>query len=175
MTSIELRGHRAPRLTALVLGLVLVALVPLSSALAAGDAAAGKTLFAANCVSCHGADAAGGIKVGSATAPDVRWTNIGDDFKDPALVSRAILQGLDESGGPLDAAMPRFAGKLSATDADNIVVYLQGLAGPAAAAAPGALPKTGDPFGANLPIVLVLAAGVVLLAGASLRRSSNRA
>lgn len=147
----------------------LAAVVPLSSALASGnaaDATNGQTLFQANCAACHKADASGGVKVGSATAPDVRWSAIGSDFKnDPALVQRAILQGLDESGQPLDAAMPRFAtdNKLSSSQAADVVAYLQTLN--------PKLPKTGDPIGGQTLAVLVLAGGMLALGGLKLRQS----
>jgi hypothetical protein len=39
---------------------------------------------------------------------------------------RAILSGLDESGQPLDAAMPRW--QMGATDLDATIAYLRKLA-----------------------------------------------
>jgi len=162
------RASRSPRtISVVVLSLVLLALlVPFSSALASGsaaDATNGKTLYQANCASCHGADAAGGIKVGSTTSPDIRWGAIGSTFNnDPALVKRAILQGLDEEGKALDAAMPRFQGKLTDSQADDIVAYLQTLT--------GGLPATGDPIGAEALPWLALAAGLLTLGGIKLRQ-----
>lgn len=160
------RNHRT--IIVVVVSLVLLALlVPVSSALASGsaaDATNGQALFQANCVSCHGANAAGGIKVGSATAPDIRWSAIGSTFKDPALVQRAILKGLDESGQPLDPAMPRFGdtNKLTTSQADDIVAYLQTLT--------SGLPKTGDPVDGQALPWIALAAGVLVLGGIRLRQ-----
>lgn len=166
-------SKRAPRsyrtISVVVLSLVLLALlVPFSSALASGsaaDATNGKTLFQANCASCHGANAAGGIKVGSATAPDIRWSAIGSAFKDPALVRRAILSGQDEEGKALDAAMPRFSDKLTTSQADDIVAYLQTLT--------SGLPKTGDPVDAQVLPWLAVAAAALVLGGIKLRQTAR--
>jgi mono/diheme cytochrome c family protein len=159
-------GRRSWRAALIVLLLLLT--VPVSVALAA-DPTSGQTLFQANCVTCHGKDAAGGNKVGDATAPDIRWTAIGDQFKnDPVLLRRAILNGKDEDGNDLDDAMPNFEGKLTNAQADDIVAYLQTLKGPTP------LPKSGDLLGL-LTLPWIALAGVVLaLGGFLLRRVSIR-
>jgi mono/diheme cytochrome c family protein len=158
------RNSRA--IVVVALSLVLLALlVPFSSALASGsaaDATNGKTLFQANCASCHGANAAGGIKVGTATAPDIRWSAIGSDFNDPALVRRAILNGQDEEGKALDAAMPRFSDKLTTSQADDIVAYLQTLT--------SGLPKSGDPVDGQALPWIAAAAAVLAFGGIRLRQ-----
>ncbi len=165
------RASRKPRVILVVVSLVLlVLLVPFSSALANGsaaDATNGQALFAANCASCHGASASGG-KVGTTDVPDVRWGAIGSTFKnDPALVQRAILKGLDESGQPLDAVMPRFGdtGKLTDAQAADIVAYLQTLT--------GGLPKTGDPIDATALLGIALAGGALVLGGIKLRQAAR--
>jgi LPXTG-motif cell wall-anchored protein len=157
------RRSRVVRLTVPLAIILLVALVlPLTSAFAA-DATNGQTLFQPNCASCHAANAAGGIKVGGVTAPDIRWSAIGSTFNnDPALVSRAILNGKDEENKDLNVAMPRFAGQLSQSQADDIVAYLKTLA--------GSLPKTGDPIGSRELALAALAAGVLAVGGLTLRR-----
>jgi LPXTG-motif cell wall-anchored protein len=162
------RALRNPRnIVVVVLALALLAiLVPFSTALASGsaaDAANGHVLYDQNCASCHRADGSGGIKVGGTTSADIRWGAIGPVFKEPALVSRAILQGLDEEGQPLDAAMPRFQGKLTQAQADDITAYLMTLTG-------GSLPKTGDPIDAQALPWIALAAGMLVLGGLKLRK-----
>ncbi|MFI5269958.1 MAG: c-type cytochrome [Chloroflexota bacterium] len=92
------------------------------------DAAAGQTLYQQNCQSCHGADAKGGVKLGDATAADLRWDQIGPAYhQDPTLVARAITQGLDQDGKALDDVMPRWQGKLTAGQVQDLVGYLQTL------------------------------------------------
>jgi mono/diheme cytochrome c family protein len=142
-------------------------LVPLSTVLAAPDPTAGKALYQTNCASCHGADGAGGIKVGDATAPDIRWSGIGETFNnDAALVRRAILTGQDEEGKDVDAAMPRFKGKLTDAQADDIVAFLQTLKAPA-------LPKSGDPLGSQALLLVAVVGGLLLVGGLRLRRAAR--
>lgn len=163
------RVSRICKVSVVVLSLLVLALVvPLSSVLASGsvaDATNGKALFQTNCASCHGTDASGGKKVGSATAPDIRWSAIGGDFKTADLVQRAILQGKDETGAALDPAMPRFQGTLSDAQAADIAAYLQTLT--------SGLPKTGDPIDATALAWLALAAGALVLGGLKLRQLSR--
>ncbi|MCL4543004.1 MAG: cytochrome c [Chloroflexi bacterium] len=99
-----------------------------SRASATGSPAAGKELYGTYCSTCHGPDAKGGIKLGDATSADIRWSAIGTRYhNDPALVSRAILQGLDEEGKPLDDVMPRWKGTLTTQQVGDLVAYLQTL------------------------------------------------
>jgi mono/diheme cytochrome c family protein len=92
------------------------------------SAAAGKTLYAANCASCHGSDGHGGMHIGSSVAADLRAPHLENLYhRKDALIVRAILEGKDQSGGQLDAPMPRWAGKLSQTDAQNLTAYLHTL------------------------------------------------
>jgi cytochrome c oxidase subunit 2 len=81
------------------------------------------------CASCHGADGRGGtIKMMTGTAikaPDVTYDAlIGDGFTD-VTIRRAIRDGLDESGKPLDEAMPRW--QMSDADLDATIAYLKEL------------------------------------------------
>jgi mono/diheme cytochrome c family protein len=55
-----------------VLGAALLAAAALPSSSWAGDAAAGKTIFEANCASCHGTSGKGDGPVGSALNPPPR-------------------------------------------------------------------------------------------------------
>jgi cytochrome c oxidase subunit II len=81
------------------------------------------------CASCHGADGRGGtIKMMTGTAikaPDVAYgALIGEGFTD-ATIREAIRDGLDESGKPLDEAMPRW--QMSDADLDATIAYLKEL------------------------------------------------
>jgi mono/diheme cytochrome c family protein len=74
-----------------------------------GDTSSGASLYAANCASCHGADAQGG------SGPNI--AGIGDS----AGVIDTILNGTE--------GMPGFASSLSDTDVSDILAYLGGLSG----------------------------------------------
>ena len=77
-----------------------------------GDPIRGHSLYQDNCTRCHAADGSGGLPVGDATSSDVRWTTLGATLGGPGLIRQAMLAGLDGTGNPLDAAMPRFQGHL---------------------------------------------------------------
>ncbi len=80
----------------------------------AADAASGQALYQRNCAACHGPEARGGLKLGDATAADLRWDYLGPQYhQDSVLVTRAIIQGLDQDGKALDDVMPRWQGKLT--------------------------------------------------------------
>lgn len=95
-----------------------------------GDPVRGLALYQDNCTRCHAGDGAGGVKIGAAVSPDVRWNVLAEHFDNPALLRRAMLSGLDVEGHPLDSAMPRFRGHLIDAEIDNIVAFLQTLASP---------------------------------------------
>ncbi|MDP2731130.1 MAG: c-type cytochrome [Dehalococcoidales bacterium] len=93
-----------------------------------GTAATGKQLYDANCAACHGADGSGGLKIGEATAADVRFATLNDIYGgDWPIAKRAVLDGKDEDGEELEAAMPRWRGRLSDENVDAIIDYLQTL------------------------------------------------
>ena len=91
-----------------------------------GSASAqGVALFGQYCAGCHKQDGSGGVPVGAATSKDLRQPSLGPMYRgDAALLTRAVLEGKDEDGRDLDAAMPRFKGQLSESDAKAIVAYL---------------------------------------------------
>jgi mono/diheme cytochrome c family protein len=90
--------------------------------------ATGQQLYQANCASCHGADGAGGKKLGSATSADIRFAALNDLYSGNwTLVERSILYGTDEENEELDPTMPRWSGRLSDSDVNAIVQYLQTL------------------------------------------------
>jgi mono/diheme cytochrome c family protein len=94
----------------------------------------GAQLYAAACSACHGSDGAGmtmdkdGNKI---TTPSLHWTDLTQTFSsDPSRgtvaqqVSIAIIKGQDETGGDLNAMMPRWS-SLSQAQVDSLVQYLQ--------------------------------------------------
>jgi mono/diheme cytochrome c family protein len=89
---------------------------------------AGKALFDANCAVCHRAAGAGGIHFGNAVSADLRSPGLGATYHgDDALIFRAIPHAIDQNGAPLDAPMPAWAGRLSSTQAKEIIAYLHTL------------------------------------------------
>jgi mono/diheme cytochrome c family protein len=141
MTEMRVEKEHATMATRAIVGGilgVLVAMGLMTATFAAGppapqaadtsDAAAGQQLYTQYCGACHGPDAKGGVKLGDATSADLRWQALGPTYhNDPALVQRAILQGQDQDGQALDDVMPRWQGKLTATQVQDIVAYLQTL------------------------------------------------
>jgi len=89
------------------------------------QAAAGQVIYQASCVSCHGVNGAGGVKIGEETSADIRGAELNETFGgDKALISRAILDGKDEEGNDLSTAMPRFRGKLTDQQVNEVIAYL---------------------------------------------------
>jgi mono/diheme cytochrome c family protein len=99
----------------------------------AGDAAAGKTPFVANCASCHGERGKGDGPVGAALQPPPRDFTLGEFKYDTdadgtpgsdADLKNVIRNGAMKYGGsPLMAPWPT----LSDADVDNIVAYIRSL------------------------------------------------
>lgn len=113
--------------------------VALAAAVAAGalligmtpaHADSGKQLFQARCAACHKKDGSGGIHFGDAVSADLRAPALEKMYHhNDTLILRAILQGLDEDGQPLDAPMPHWKGAISKAQAEKIVAYLKTLHG----------------------------------------------
>ena len=89
-----------------------------------------------SCVTCHGEDGRGGVPVMMDTAipPDIRYSTLtegehgeGEEHPpyDDELIKRAITQGLDPAGEPLDLTMPRW--QMSEEDLDDLLEFLQTL------------------------------------------------
>lgn len=94
----------------------------------AADSSAGKALFDSHCAVCHTKTGAGGLKVGSAVSADLRLPGLENAYHhNDALILRAILQGKDEEGGPLDMVMPHWKGELTAAQATEILSYVKTL------------------------------------------------
>jgi len=83
------------------------------------------------CMNCHRSDGHGGpvFMAGlSFQAADITWPSLTQNGQPPYTedtVKRAITQGLDSDGQPLDAVMPRWS--MSAQDLDDVVGYLKTL------------------------------------------------
>lgn len=87
------------------------------------------------CVSCHGVDGQGGrvrLMMYTFTAPDIRYEALTskehvegeahEPFTDEAI-KRAITEGVEPDGEPLDWPMPRWT--MSATDLDDLLEFLK--------------------------------------------------
>ncbi len=94
----------------------------------------GEQLYAAACSACHGADAAGktfemdGNKIDT---PSLHWGDLSSTYAtDPSRgtveqqVAISIVKGQDETGGDLNAMMPRWS-FLSQAQVDSLVQYLK--------------------------------------------------
>lgn len=90
------------------------------------------------CVACHGVDGRGGLPVMALpkAPPDIRYSRLteaehgehGEAEHPPytdALIRRAVAEGLDPAGRPLDWTMPRW--QLSGEDFDDLLAYLKSL------------------------------------------------
>ncbi len=93
-------------------------------------------MHGAGCVTCHGLHGRGGVPVmmGSAIPPDIRYKALtsgeyeqgekGTPYTD-ALIKRAITEGLDADGKPLDRTMPRWS--MEEADLNDLIAYLKTL------------------------------------------------
>jgi mono/diheme cytochrome c family protein len=89
-----------------------------------------------SCVDCHGTDGRGGypIMMGSEISPDIRYESLVSEnhteeeehppYTDEAI-KRAIREGIDPAGEPLDLTMPRW--KMTDKDVNDVVEYLKTL------------------------------------------------
>lgn len=94
------------------------------------------------CVSCHGADARGGVHtmhMETMDAPNIRWVALssqGDHHEDSTADDEqedigydleafrmAVVEGLHPDGSPLSDAMPRW--EMSGDDLTDLAEYLQ--------------------------------------------------
>lgn len=79
-----------------------------------------------NCAACHRADGSGGMHLpGGAVSADLRYHALVTKQKPPytiALLERAISKGVDNTGQPLNAVMPRW--RMSQTDLHAVAQYV---------------------------------------------------
>ena len=82
-----------------------------------------------SCAACHGANGAGGVHLpGGAVSADLRYHALVTAQHPPytvALLQRAISQGLDNQGKPLNPVMPRW--HMSPRDLHDVAVYVLSL------------------------------------------------
>lgn len=80
----------------------------------------------ASCAACHRANGAGGVHLpGGVVSADLRHAALVSHQKPPytlALLERAISRGVDNTGQPLNAVMPRW--KLSKRDLHDVAQYV---------------------------------------------------
>ena len=89
----------------------------------------------AACVTCHGPDARGGpvnFMMYSFDAPDIRFKTLSSQAMAEdhppytvATLERAITQGVDPAGNPLQAPMPHWS--MSQADLNDLIAYLKSL------------------------------------------------
>jgi mono/diheme cytochrome c family protein len=91
------------------------------------------------CVTCHGVTGRGGVPVmmGTAIPEDIRYealtkgeheegkAKLDHPAYTDALIKRAITQGLDPAGKPLDWTMPRW--QMADQDLNDVIAYLKTL------------------------------------------------
>ncbi|SAL01474.1 cytochrome c, class I [Caballeronia arationis] len=93
-----------------------------------GPGMMGAHLFENHCAVCHKSDGSGGIKSGTLISPDLRAPALEQTYhKSDALLRRAILDGKNEEGAPLDPVMPHWRGRLSRREVDSIIAFLKAL------------------------------------------------
>jgi len=111
----------------------LATLLAPASALA-GDAAAGKTVYTTNCLSCHGETGKGDGPVGQVLQPPPRDFAAGEFILDgdgdgtpgsDADLKAVIAKGAGAFGG--NQMMAAWGGLLSEADIDNVVAYIHTL------------------------------------------------
>lgn len=82
-----------------------------------------------SCAACHGANGAGGQKFpDGAVSADLRHSSLVGKQKPPytmASIERAISQGMDNQGKPLDKVMPRW--RLSPGNLHDVARYVYNL------------------------------------------------
>ncbi len=81
------------------------------------------------CAVCHGTDGRGGqpVMMGTAVPPDIRYATLLADnppYTDD-LIQRAVTQGVDPNGEPLDPTMPRW--QLTDAQWNDLLSYLKTL------------------------------------------------
>jgi cytochrome c oxidase subunit 2 len=90
------------------------------------------------CAACHGPDGRGGapVMMGTEIPGDIRFYHLTEEEHEEGeehppyteeLIKRAITQGLNPAGEPLDLTMPRW--HMSEADLDDLIMFLKTLNG----------------------------------------------
>ncbi len=115
----------------LLLSLILVPIVP-SFALAQtkGDAKAGKAIYDANCIGCHGATGKGDGAAAAALNPKPQDHTDGKSMN--ALTDKYLFDIIKQGGKAMQKAaiMPAANKKLTDQDISDMVAYIRSLASP---------------------------------------------
>jgi cytochrome c oxidase subunit 2 len=81
------------------------------------------------CASCHASDGHGGtvsMMMGYITTPDITYDALkSEDYDSDSSIARAIVDGLDEDGHPLERTMPRW--KMTDAEVTDVISYLKEL------------------------------------------------
>lgn len=125
-----------------------------STASTSGGEVTGASLYQLSCAACHGADLKGSsftLDDQTISVPALTWSDLTSTYQtDPSRgtveqqVAISITKGLDETGGDLNAMMPRWSA-LSQAQVDSLVQYLQ----------------TGGAVGGALPTLTTAATGLI--------------
>ncbi|MDR3520564.1 MAG: cytochrome c [Acidocella sp.] len=92
------------------------------------DVATGATLYADHCAKCHMANGAGGKMFGSVASADLRAPGLEQTYhNNDNLILRAVLEAKDQDDVPLNKPMHAWKGKLTTTQARDIIAYLHTL------------------------------------------------
>ena len=122
---------KTENLCAFAAAVVAAALLAPAVALAAGDAAAGKTTFTTNCATCHGESGKGDGPLGAALTPPPRdFTKAEFKFdtdKDGKPGTDADLKSVIQKGAGAFGGSPLMAPWPAFTDADiaNVIAYIR--------------------------------------------------
>jgi mono/diheme cytochrome c family protein len=95
-----------------------------------GDAVAGRVVFIASCVSCHGPEGAGGVpNAGSkdTTIPELK--PIDEGFASVASMDKVIEHGALPEGDSVEKKMPAFGdtGALTPQQIANVIAYVRSI------------------------------------------------
>lgn len=85
--------------------------------------AAGQTLYAANCQSCHGRDGMGDGQPGSALSPSPAL--LAYMIRRPIAVDEYLLWAIADGGAQFQSDMPAFKDKLAREDIFRIIAYMR--------------------------------------------------